>query len=65
MATVSAIGLVEQGLVPDGVSRAGIRRLLKERIRELDTHNCESVMRRKREFITGMNRSPVAAGKGE
>ncbi len=60
MATVSAIGLVEQGLVPDSVSRAGIRRLLKERIRELDTNDCESVMRRKREFITAMNRSPVA-----
>ena len=32
MANVTAIGFVEQGLVPDKVSRAGIRRLLKGRL---------------------------------
>ena len=31
----AAIGWVEQGLVPDGVIRAGIRRLLRQRLNEV------------------------------
>jgi len=60
MANVSAIGFVEQGLVPDKVSRAGIRRLLKARLRELGPDDCEHVARRSEEFIAMMDRSPVA-----
>ena len=60
MASISAIGLVEQGLVPDRVSRAGIRRLLKERIRELQPDNCEQVAARVTAFVDMMDGSPVA-----
>ncbi len=60
MATVSAIGIVEQGLVPDRVSRAGIRRLLKERIRELQPDDCEQAAARTDSFVAMMDRSPVA-----
>ncbi len=60
MANVSAIGFVEQGLVPDKVSRAGIRRLLKARLRELRPDDCEQVARRGEEFVAMMDNSPVA-----
>ncbi len=60
MANVTAIGFVEQGLVPDPVSRAGIRRLLKERLRELGSDDCENVAHRTAEFVEMMDNSPVA-----
>jgi cyclopropane-fatty-acyl-phospholipid synthase len=60
MANVTAIGFVEQGLVPDKVSRAGIRRLLKARLGELRPENCEYVARRAEDFVAMMDRSPVA-----
>jgi cyclopropane-fatty-acyl-phospholipid synthase len=60
MANVTAINFVEQGLVPDRVSRAGIRRLLRERLRELRPDNCEHVARRQAEFVAMMDGSPVA-----
>ena len=41
-ASARAIGWVEQGLVPDRVIRAGIRRLLQQRIDELRTEDCEA-----------------------
>ena len=59
MASVTAIGFVEQGLVPDSVSRAGIRRLLKERLNELQPDDCEGVARLKADFLTTMGNSPV------
>jgi cyclopropane-fatty-acyl-phospholipid synthase len=60
MASVSAINFVEQGLVPDRVSRAGIRRLLRERLRELRPDDCEHVSDRVREFVDMMDQAPVA-----
>jgi cyclopropane-fatty-acyl-phospholipid synthase len=60
MASVSAINFVEQGLVPDRVSRAGIRRLLRERLRELRPDDCEFVSDRVREFVAMMDQAPVA-----
>ncbi len=60
MTNVTAIGIVEQGLVPDKVSRAGIRRLLKTRLKELQPDNCEQVARNVRSFIDMMDKSPVA-----
>jgi cyclopropane-fatty-acyl-phospholipid synthase len=60
MANVTAIGFVEQGLVPDTVSRAGIRRLLRQRLRELGPDDCERVAQRTADFVEGMDRSPVA-----
>lgn len=60
MASVTAIGLVEQGLVPDSVSRAGIRRLLRQRLNGLHPDDCEAVAHRTQEFVRMMDGSPVA-----
>ncbi|MEJ2576743.1 MAG: cyclopropane-fatty-acyl-phospholipid synthase [Gammaproteobacteria bacterium] len=60
MPGATAIGWVEQGLVPDKVSRAGIRRLLRERLRELSPDNPERVAERLSEFVAAMDASPVA-----
>ena len=60
MASVTAISLVEQGVVPDRISRAGIRRLLKQRLRELQPDNCEANAARVEDFVEMMNASPVA-----
>ena len=60
MANVTAIGLVEQGFVPDRVSRAGIRGLLRQRLRELEADDAEAVSERVEAFVEMMNASPVA-----
>jgi cyclopropane-fatty-acyl-phospholipid synthase len=60
MTTANAIGWVEQGLVPDAVVRAGIRRLLKERLTELCPNDCEQTAMRTREFVAMMDRAPIA-----
>ncbi len=60
MPGATAIGWVEQGLVPDKVSRAGIRRLLRERLRELSPDDPERVAERLSEFVAAMDASPVA-----
>jgi cyclopropane-fatty-acyl-phospholipid synthase len=60
MPKVTAIGLVEQGMVPDRVSRAGIRRLLKQRIKELQTDDAERNAAQVEAFVDMMNASPVA-----
>jgi cyclopropane-fatty-acyl-phospholipid synthase len=59
-AAAKAIDWTEQGFVPDTVIQHGIRRLLKGRIAELHTDNCEIVARSKYEFIRAMNNSPIA-----
>jgi cyclopropane-fatty-acyl-phospholipid synthase len=56
----AAIGWVEQGLVPDGVIRAGIRRLLRQRLTELDADDCERSATLVRDFVAMMDRSPIA-----
>lgn len=65
MAGVTAIGIVEQGFVPDPVSRAGIRRLLKQRLRELQPDDCEHVARISDDFVAMMDASPVATVPGK
>ena len=60
MAAVTAIGLVEQGVVPDPITRAGIRRLLRQRLRELQPGDCETTATRVETFIEMMDASPVA-----
>ncbi|MDH3712894.1 MAG: cyclopropane-fatty-acyl-phospholipid synthase family protein [Gammaproteobacteria bacterium] len=55
-----AIGWVEQGLVPDRVVRAGIRRLLQQRIDELRLEDCEFGAATLTSFASLMDRSPVA-----
>ncbi len=60
LTTTRAIGWVEQGLVPDRVIRAGIRRLLQQRIDELNTDDCEYAVAAVTSFVAMMDRSPVA-----
>ncbi|MBK1720132.1 SAM-dependent methyltransferase [Thiocystis violacea] len=59
-ATENAIRWVEQGRVPDTVTRAGIRALLRQRLASLPTDDVEAAMRHKRDFIAMMDASPIA-----
>ena len=58
-ATETAIRWVEQGMVPDSVTRGGIRALLRQRLATLP-QDCEAAMAHKRDFIAMMDASPVA-----
>lgn len=55
-----AFDLTEQGLVPDSVMRRGIRFLIKQRLREIDAGNAESMAQLQQDFIKHMQNSPVA-----
>lgn len=55
-----ALGWVELGLVPDRVVRAGIRRLLQQRLEEIEVRDIESAARRVDEFVAMMDASPIA-----
>ncbi|MCC5809161.1 MAG: class I SAM-dependent methyltransferase [Ectothiorhodospiraceae bacterium] len=54
------IGLVERGIVPDMLVRAGIRRLLRQRLDESYAGNCEDWHARTRSLLLEMRKSPVA-----
>ena len=58
--TSTAIEIAERGMVPDGVVRAGIRALLRKRLRELPIGDRSGVRAVKESFIEQMNRGPVA-----
>ena len=55
-----AIGWVEQGLVPDRVVRAGIRRLLQQRLAEIEATDSANAADRMSAFIEMMDQSPIA-----
>ena len=55
-----AIGWTEQGLVPDVVIRAGIRRLLKQRLAESFTDDIERVSADTTAFVAAMDAGPIA-----
>ena len=50
----------EQGRVPDGVIRAGIRRLCRQRLRDIEARDIEASARRLEDFVRMMDRGPVA-----
>jgi cyclopropane-fatty-acyl-phospholipid synthase len=52
--------LVERGLVPDALIRIGIRRLLRERLREVHRYDVEARQESLRSFLDELRRSPVA-----
>ncbi len=56
----TAIGWVEQGLVPDRVVRLGIRRLLRERLDEVGDRDPERAAELARAFLDAMRQAPVA-----
>jgi cyclopropane-fatty-acyl-phospholipid synthase len=59
------INWTEQGLVPDVVIRAGIRRLLKERLAEMHCDDIERVAADTKHFIAMMDRAPIAPLPGK
>jgi len=62
MSTVSnlAINWTEQGLVPDAVIRAGIRRLCKQRLVEIQTGDAETASAAFEKFVADMNTAELA-----
>ena len=59
-ATRRAINWTEQGLVPDGVVRGAIRRLLRARLAELRADDVEHVADETARFVAEMDQSPIA-----
>jgi len=59
-ATRQAINWTEQGLVPDGVVRGAIRRLLRARLIELRADDAEHVAEETARFVAEMDASPIA-----
>jgi cyclopropane-fatty-acyl-phospholipid synthase len=60
-----AISWVEQGLVPDGVVRAGIRRLLRQRLKEIHANDAAAAAEETARFIVSLRDSPVAVLPGK
>ena len=52
-----AVGWTEMGLVPDSVIRAGIRRLLESKRREIRATDLEYAAYELNQFVSMMNRS--------
>ncbi len=59
-ATRFAINWVEQGLVPDTVIRAGIRRLCDQRLAEISAGDCETASLATEAFARAMEASEIA-----
>ncbi|MFT5326061.1 MAG: cyclopropane-fatty-acyl-phospholipid synthase, partial [Planctomycetaceae bacterium] len=55
-----AIEAIERGLVPDTLVRAGIRKLLRQRLRNQESGNCEEHARAFQEFVQSTRQGPVA-----
>jgi cyclopropane-fatty-acyl-phospholipid synthase len=55
-----AVGWTELGLVPDSVVRAGIRRLLENKRREIHADDLEHAALELNQFVEMMNGSPIA-----
>lgn len=58
--TAKAVSWTEMGLVPDAVIRAGIRRLLEGRRKEIHSGDAEYAANALNRFVTMMNGSPIA-----
>lgn len=54
------ISLVERGIVPDPIIRAGIRQRLRKTLADLPMHDCERAAEHKKAFVSMMDLSPVA-----
>jgi len=54
------LNAVERGIVPDAWTRAGIRVLLRERLREIHAADVERAAELTEQFISSMNAAPVA-----
>jgi cyclopropane-fatty-acyl-phospholipid synthase len=56
----AALGWVEQGLLPDAVIRAGIRRLCERRLGEIAADDCERAAAAADRLVRAMDGSPMA-----
>ncbi|MDX1381663.1 MAG: cyclopropane-fatty-acyl-phospholipid synthase family protein [Xanthomonadales bacterium] len=59
-AATTILEWTERGLVPDSVIRAGIRRLCRQRLRDIQAHDPDAAAARLETFVTAMNESPIA-----
>lgn len=60
-----AMDLTEQGYVPDSVIRLGIRRLLKQRLEEIQSSDAEAMAKLQNEFVQAMHSAPIAPLPGK
>ena len=58
--TAKAVSWTESGLVPDSVIRAGIRRLLESKRKEIHSGDAEVAANTTNRFVAMMNESPIA-----
>jgi cyclopropane-fatty-acyl-phospholipid synthase len=56
----TSLKLAENGMLPDSMVRAGIRKLLASRLDEISAHDCETGMAKLSQFIQQMNQSEIA-----
>lgn len=56
--------LVDSGLLPDALIRAGIRRQLAQRLKEERRGGVDAVSERFRAFVKGLRSAPIAVGTG-
>ena len=59
-ASGTILAWTEKGLVPDSVIRAGIRRLCRQRLRDIGAHDPEGSAERLENFVAAMDAAPVA-----
>jgi cyclopropane-fatty-acyl-phospholipid synthase len=57
---MSAITLAEHGLLPDNIVRFGIRKLLKQRLKDEFANDAEQQNKRYRELLVSLRESPIA-----
>jgi len=57
---MKGIDLAEAGWIPDGAIRLGIRRMLRERLREVTAEGCEGRTQRKAALIEQLAAGPIA-----
>lgn len=57
---ISGIAIAERGLAPDSLVRAGIKKLLKDRLKECEGQSGETSWEQSCNFFSDMNRAPLA-----
>jgi cyclopropane-fatty-acyl-phospholipid synthase len=59
-ASSTVLAWTEKGLVPDSVIRAGIRRLCRQRLKDIDADDPERAAESLDAFVSAMNEAPIA-----
>ncbi len=57
---MNATDLAESGLIPDAVIRIGIRRLLRQRLDEIQIEDCEAERRSQEALLSDLRQGPIA-----